>query len=174
MKSMLLLFSAVSALALSAEVPYIESQVMLERPAASSWATITYTLKGAPAIVTLDIETNTLDNAAGEWVSIGGENVQTLVGDVNKIVTKLDEPSTIRWKATLDWPERVIKTGRTRAVLTLWETNAPPDYLVVGLEKRNESVFTLRRISFPAASATITTAQTRSSCARFPPKACIG
>ena len=141
MKSMLLLFSAVSALALSAEVPYIESQVMLERPAASSWATITYTLKGAPAIVTLDIETNTLDNAAGEWVSIGGENVQTLVGDVNKIVTKLDEPSIIRWKATLDWPERVIKTGRTRAVLTLWETNAPPDYLVIGLEKRNDVRF---------------------------------
>lgn len=141
MKSMLLLFSAVSALALSAEVPYIDSQVTLGRPAASSWATITYTLKGAPAIVTLDIETNTLDNAAGEWVSIGGENVQTLVGDVNKIVTKLDEPSTIRWKATVDWPERVIKTGRTRAVLTLWETNAPPDYLVIGLEKRNDVRF---------------------------------
>lgn len=141
MKSMLLLFSAVSALALSAEVPYIDSQVTLDRPAASSWATITYTLKGAPAIVTLDIETNTLDNAVGEWVSIGGENVQTLVGDVNKIVTKLDEPSTIRWKATVDWPERVIKTGRTRAVLTLWETNAPPDYLVIGLEKRNDVRF---------------------------------
>ena len=35
----------------------------------------------------------------------------------------------------------MIKTCRTRAVLTLWETNAPPDYLVIGLEKQNDVRF---------------------------------
>ena len=141
MKSVLLLLSAVSALALSAAVPYIDSEVTLERSGASSYATISYTLKGAPAIVTLDIETNTLDDAAGEWVSIGGENIQSLKCAVNRVVRDLDKVSTIRWKVTADWPERLIKTGRTRAVLTLWETNAPPDYLVIGLEKQNDVRF---------------------------------
>ena len=53
-------------------------------------------IKGAPAIVTLDIETNTLDNAAGEWVSIGGENIQRLKGAVNRVVRDLDKVSTIK------------------------------------------------------------------------------
>ena len=35
----------------------------------------------------------------------------------------------------------MIKTCRTRAVLTLWETNEPPDYLVIELEKQNDVRF---------------------------------
>ena len=45
--------------------------------------TITYTLTAAPAVVTLDIETNT---ASGAWVSIGGEHIQRVSGDVNRQV----------------------------------------------------------------------------------------
>ena len=45
-----------------------------------SGAKITYTLTDAPAIVTMAVQTNTFDNGAGEWVDIGGENVQALKG----------------------------------------------------------------------------------------------
>ena len=38
-------------------------------------AEITYTLTGEPAVVTINIETNTLANASGDWVSIGGKGV---------------------------------------------------------------------------------------------------
>ena len=33
---------------------------------------IAYTLTGEPAVVTVDIQTNTAAGASGEWVSIGG------------------------------------------------------------------------------------------------------
>ena len=94
-------------------------------------AVITYTLPSAPAIVTMEIQTNTLANGEGDWVDIGGENVQRVSGDVNRIVRTTS--NTITWKAQKDWPEKVINDGRVRAVLTAWPTNAPPRYLVVGL-----------------------------------------
>jgi hypothetical protein len=46
-------------------------------------AIISYTIEQVPAIVTLAIQTNTLDNGTGEWVDIGGENVQMVSGDAN-------------------------------------------------------------------------------------------
>ena len=46
-------------------------------------AIISYTIEQVPAIVTLAIQTNTLDNGTGEWVDIGGETVQTVSGDAN-------------------------------------------------------------------------------------------
>ena len=126
----------------AAAVPHVDpAGVVFAKEAGSKWATITYTLSGAPAIVTLDIETNTLDNAAGEWVSIGGENVQTVQWAANKIVRDLNSKQTIRWKAAQDWPDRTVATNRIRAVLTLWTTNAPPDWLVVGLEKEDDVRF---------------------------------
>ena len=104
-------------------------------------AVITYTLTDDPAIVTLDdIQTNTLEGAAGEWVSIGGENVQTLSGDVNKLVREVGTERRIVWKARKDWPDRVVENG-IRAVLTAWATNQPPDYLVLGLKDPNDVRF---------------------------------
>ena len=126
----------------AAASPHVDSAgVVFSKEAGSKWATVTYTLTGAPAIVTLDIETNTLDNAAGEWVSIGGENVQTVEGAANKVVRDSQSPQTIRWKAAEDWPDLTVATNRIRAVLTLWATNAPPDWLVVGLEKERDVRF---------------------------------
>lgn len=102
-------------------------------------AVITYTLEQLPAIVTLAIETNTLANGEGDWVDIGGENVQTVSGDVNRIVRRSADEYTIKWHARRDWPDREITGSRTRAVVTVWPTNAPPRWMVVGLDA-NEDV----------------------------------
>ena len=104
-------------------------------------AEISYSLGADPAIVTLAIETNTLANGAGEWVDIGGENVQHVSGDVNKIVREASSVRKIRWAAYKDIPERIFKDGRIRAVVTAWATNAPPDYLVVGLDTEDDVRF---------------------------------
>ena len=104
-------------------------------------AVITYTLSGAPAIVTMEVQTNTLDNGAGEWVDIGGWNVQHVKGDVNRLVRDVGTVRTIEWKAYKDIPNRKIGEGRIRAVLTAWATNAPPDWLVVGLTKQDDVRF---------------------------------
>ena len=104
-------------------------------------AEISYTLGGDPAIVTMEIQTNTLANGAGDWVDIGGENVQHVSGDVNRIVRETGTRRSIYWKASKDMPERIFTNGTIRAVLTAWATNAPPDYLVVGLRQSNDVRF---------------------------------
>lgn len=104
-------------------------------------AEIRYTLGGDPAIVTLEIQTNTLANGTGEWVDIGGENVQHVSGNVNRIVRDAGSQRSIIWRASKDIPERIFTNGTIRAVVTAWATNAPPDYMVVGLDKENDVRF---------------------------------
>jgi len=91
--------------------------------------TITYTLTAAPVVVTLDIETNT---ASGAWVSIGGEHIQRVSGDVNRQVSGKDT-YTISWLPDRDWPGNLVESGRVRAVVTAWPLDNTPDYLVVNL-----------------------------------------
>ena len=104
-------------------------------------AEIAYTLGDDPVIVTLEIQTNTLANGAGEWLDVGGWNVQSVFGDVNRIVRETGTQRKIYWKASKDMPERIFTNGTIRAVLTAWATNAPPDYMVVGLRKSNDVRF---------------------------------
>ena len=95
---------------------------------------ITYELTGAPAIVTVDIQTNA--NASGEasWVSIGAENLVGISGDVHcKVdVTGEGEHRTIIWHPETDWPGKRITSG-TRAVVKAWPTNSPPNWMVIDL-----------------------------------------
>ena len=118
-----------------AALPEIE-QSSVEFRQVNTKATISYELKNAPAIVTVDIETNTLADASGEWVSIGGGNLKTLSGDVHKVVRT--GARKITWQSRAEWPEMKIPAGQIRAVLTAWATNAPPDYLVIGLDANND------------------------------------
>ena len=99
--------------------------------------TIKYVLDDAPGIVTLDIETNrtgAATNNDADWVSIGGENIQTLspAESVNRLVTNLTS-HTILWRARNDWPDQRIRNDAIRAKVTVWSTNTPPNYLVVDL-----------------------------------------
>ena len=96
---------------------------------ASRRVRIDYTLADM-AVVTMQIQTNTLASGEGEWVSIGDENVRHVSGDVN-IKT---EPGnrTIFWQPRKDWPNREINNG-VRAVVTAWATNAPPPYMLIDL-----------------------------------------
>ena len=105
----------------------------------SKTVSIEYVLQGAPGIVTVDIETNATANAAADdpgWVSIGGENVQFVDGDVNKYVGELGKHVLV-WHAFDSWPGHKVPKDCARAVVTAWATNAPPDYLVVDLTQDN-------------------------------------
>ena len=115
------------------------TSVKLEQKIGSEVATIEYVLQDSPGIVTVDIETNAVANAAADdpgWVSIGGENVQCIDGEVNKYVTDLGK-HVLTWRAFEGWPGHKVKKGCARAVVTAWATNAPPDYLVVDLTQDN-------------------------------------
>ena len=113
---------------LSAAVPEVGNVTMIQPPGTRT-VTITYTLVNAPAVVTLDIETNVTD---GVWASIGADNFQHVYGDVNKLVSG-KETYTITWLARRDWPNREIANGGIRAKLTAWAPDHTPDYMVVDL-----------------------------------------
>lgn len=88
---------------------------------------VTYVMTGENGIVTLDIETNVVDDV---WASIGGENIRYVSGDVNKIVKKLGETCTIKWRPTKSWPDKLFTGGKVRAVVKAWDLSEPPNYLV--------------------------------------------
>ena len=87
---------------------------------------ITYTLSEAPAVVTLDIETNVTGDV---WASIGGENIQHVTGDVNRKVSG-KETYTITWCPDFSWQGNL---ANARAVVTAWPLDNTPDYMVVDL-----------------------------------------
>ena len=120
-----------SASTLFAEPRVDQSAVTLAQDSQSRLVTVGYELTGEPAVVTVDFQTNTLANAAGDWVSIGDVNFTNVIGDVNQVVQIGSH--AIYWQPDKSWPDQRINDGRVRAVVKAWATNAPPDYCVVCL-----------------------------------------
>ena len=133
MKNGIFLFCSVSALSLCAADPSVTvdsfSQAVETRA-----VTITYTLANAPAVITLDIQTNAVVGGATVWTSIGGRNIQCFDpgSDVFKKVAT-DGSHTITWHPDRSWPDNLVANGGARAVVTAWATNDTPDYMVVPL-----------------------------------------
>ena len=137
----LLLAAATSAAlptATLAATPEVTS-VAMAQSSMSRLVTITYTLANAPAVVTLDVQTNANTSAAASdpgWTSIGGEAVCNAQGDVwKKVAPELTEGNsfngTITWRPDLSWPDHKIASGGARAVVTAWALDNTPDYMVV-------------------------------------------
>ena len=124
---------AVAACAtLPAAVPSVTDVAMVQ--ANDRLVTITYTLSNAPAVVTLDVQTNATANAAADdagWTSIGGDGVWNAMGDVWKKVAT--GAHTITWRPDVSWPDHKIENDCARAVVTAWATNNTPAYMVVNL-----------------------------------------
>ncbi len=115
-------------------VPVVSDVTMTQNPY-NTHVTIKYRLTGDPGVVTLDIQTNYLDGAETKWASIGPENMRGFGGDVHQVVqpTAAGEYRTIHWDPETYWPGPPKAAGATRAVVTAWATNAPPDYMIVHL-----------------------------------------
>ena len=123
--------AATASAALPAAVPEISGVTMTQ--ASDRLVTITYTLADAPAVVTVDVQTN---NASGGWASIGGEAVWNATGDVwKKVGDGLTEGNstsgTITWRPDHSWPDHKIADGGARAVVTAWALDNTPDYMAV-------------------------------------------
>jgi formylglycine-generating enzyme required for sulfatase activity len=130
----LILALAASATALSATADVVPevSGVTMTQPVTQRRVTISYRLEKAPAIITLDVQTNKTGAAtdvAADWVSVGGEALNATTGDVWKKVAVGDHE--IVWCPDVSW--RGQQVAAARAVVTAWSADNPPDYLVVDL-----------------------------------------
>ena len=126
MKGIVFLASIATSASLMATLPTITANsVTMTQDQSSHLVTISYTLADAPAIVTVDIQTN--------GVSIGADKFQYVAGAVNMKV----QPGThqITWQPAVEWPsapQRLIASG-VKAVVKAWACDDPPPYLVVDL-----------------------------------------
>ena len=91
---------------------------------------VTYTLD-EPAYVTIDVLTN--------HVSIGGANVQNLLGDVNKLVPAGNH--AITWYARTSWPDRRFDNPIVSVQLTASAADNPPDIMDIDLETKVVSYY---------------------------------
>lgn len=117
-------FAVAASATLTAAVPEISGVTMTQ--ANDRLVTITYKLADAPAVVTVDVQTN---NANGGWASIGGVAVCNAMGDVWKKVEIGNH--TITWRPDHSWPDHKIADGGARAVVTAWALDNTPDYMAV-------------------------------------------
>ncbi|MBR6587464.1 MAG: formylglycine-generating enzyme family protein [Kiritimatiellae bacterium] len=143
MKTKAMIFGAAaiaSSMLMAADTPEVENVVMTQA-SFGRMVTVTYKLKNAAdgAVVTFDVETNTLADASGEWVSIGGAAVCNARGAVWRKVTAADADSegkyTITWRPDLSWEGHKVSLadGGARAVVTAWALDNTPDYMVVDI-----------------------------------------
>ena len=127
MKYALILMTILSAAALEA-APVVSNVSMTQ--AANRDVTVTYTLSGAPAVITLDVLTN--------GVSIGAKNLSELAGDVNRLV-ETDGTHTITFSADYTWAnqEDAVRMEEAKPAVTAWPATSTPDILVVNLAATN-------------------------------------
>ena len=121
-----------------AMIPEVSDVTMTQ--SATRRVTITYRLSDAPAVVTLDIQTNANTSAAADdpgWTSIGGRNICNAQGDVWKKVSSKDT-YTITWQPDQVWTDAEgegfkIAANGARARVTAWPVDNTPNYMVVDI-----------------------------------------
>lgn len=105
------------------------SDVTIEQVNFTRKVVVTYKLTGAPAIITLAIETN--------GVAIPDKKVTTLSGDIYTVVKPDEGTKSIIWQAGDDCPENT--TDQAVAKVTAWSLDAPPEIMLVDLRKGTDA-----------------------------------
>ena len=98
---------------------------------------IDYDYVGDDGIVTMDVQTNTLSDASGDWVSIGIDNFADAVGGDVFCFTKgaaETETRSLFWRPHRGWPNQYVAKGGVRVTVTAWATNAPPNWIVIPMD----------------------------------------
>ena len=97
------------------------SNVRLSQNSVSRRVTVQYDLDEA-AVVTMDVLTN--------GVSIGGANIQAVMGDCFKKVSAGNN-HVVTWDPYLSWPDHKFGAGVVSVRMTAWALDNTPDYMVV-------------------------------------------
>ena len=143
-----LVFAAAFCAGLAAQAVSV-SNVRFAYDATLHHATITYDLADGPAIVTLDILTNA--TVAAQGVSIGGANMRSVFGDVNKVIPS-GQNHVITWKT--DVPAAFAgPVAGLRPVVNVWTLAAPPEVMVIDLSHKVNNYTEYERFYYPSLDA---------------------
>ena len=137
MKKLLIMTCAVATYAALATPPSI-SDIQFNQDY-NRLVTISYTLGGADAIVTMDVLTN--------GVSIGRAFYSNATGDVNVKVKQ--GVRQIFWQPRATWPDQKIRDNSLSVKLTAWALDNPPDYMCVDLVTKSNVVWYLNADDVP-------------------------
>lgn len=132
MKGLHLMVWAVGCAVTLARAEPLVSNVRFSYDAARHHATVTYDLTREAAIITLDIVTNASGHVQG--ASIGGRNVRSVFGAVNRVI----EPAQ---DLVITWKTDALKASPgpypgLRPVVKAWTLDKPPDVMVVDLSRK--------------------------------------
>ena len=113
---------AFSAPVLNDDVP-----VALTQDETSGRVTATYSLSGAPAIVTVEVLTND--------VPVDASALGPMSGDVHRLITEAGNHA-VYWKMPQWWMDRVGETN-LKVRVSAWSPATPPDWMAVSLIDTN-------------------------------------
>jgi len=131
-KSVFLMAAASASFIGHAAAPVV-TNVEFSQNRASREVTVQYKLSSVPAIVTVDFETNYVENAETKWASIGAENIRNVTGDAFVEVTAAKAAYALSWRPDVSWPGATLPVGSIRAVVTAHDLCDAPDYMTVML-----------------------------------------
>ena len=107
--------------------PQIDAGTTMTRKQGTPYATISYSLSGEPAVVTIDVLVG--------GVSAGAAARQCVTGDVNRLL----QPGGHKAFLLSDGPLASVADKDVSVAVRAWATNCPPDYLVISLTNKNEA-----------------------------------
>ena len=122
MKKMLFIPAALAAVS-AAATPNV-TDVHVSQNDSTLEVTVTYKVD-EPAVVTLDI--------LADGKSIGPAALRKVTGEVNKLVTNLNQSCSIVWHPDEDWTTGARKTQNVSAKVSAWSTNCPPTFMAVNI-----------------------------------------
>lgn len=126
MKKLVLPFAALAALSLSAADPSVAITSVTQD--ADGIVTVSYTLSGASAIITLDVETN----ATGDvWAPVGGAALADVSGNVYTNIAV--GARTLVWRPTGPASDFAVDASNVRLKVNAWTEADAPDYIAIDL-----------------------------------------
>lgn len=134
MKNMISILALFAAVAVQAGTTVVVQSVTGD--VSSGLLTVNYRLSGDSAVITLAGETND--------VPVADSAFRRVTGDVNKVVVSGDHE--IRWYPDDDFGNGAFAPDEFKAVVKVWPTNSPPDYLVIDLKNNTASYYTCTNV----------------------------
>ena len=136
MKNIVLILTFCAAVAVSAGTTVAVKSVSSDP--STGILTVSYSLSGDCAVVTLSAETN--------GIPVPDVAFRRVTGDVNKVVAADGGDCEIRWCPDDDFGNGVFASGGFKAVVKAWPTNSPPDYLVLDLKNNAARYYTCTNV----------------------------